>query len=378
MNNHLYSNIQIRSPILESVHFGGNAITSDDNITEYGAVGTDFTLPNTSLPNFIKDGKIVLPHFDTTPVYMDKVQHGEEMAFPYLFPNGRNGLNEPRDSKLTYKQYFQHRIYNMDSRWRTNISYFLNAVNLCEREQLLQTVNVAMKWRKPETQCRQNQPNVHIRNCDIDSEDNPDVIQNSYMFAKQIRGTAAFWKNKLMNLLAMIKCLGPPTIFVTLSANDNHWPELAMMYTGLPFDEVQNANLQDNIKQDPLLAAIHFERRWNALLKYLKDAQPLGEIVDFFSRIEFQSRGSVHMHSFLWIKNAPDLNCDDHATIVEFIDSIISTELPSKIEDEELYNLVSSLQVHHHSFTCQRRRTTRCRFGFPYQSAKETKNFTKC
>lgn len=79
----------------------------------------------------------------------------------------------------------------------------------------------------------------------------------------------------------MIKCLCPPTLFFTLSADDNHWPELAMMYTGLPYDDLENIHLQENVKKDPLFAAIHFEKRWNALLKYLKDAQPLGEIVAY-------------------------------------------------------------------------------------------------
>ena len=53
----------------------------------------------------------------------------------------------------------------------------------------------------------------------------PALMQNSYMFTKQIRGTAAYWKSALLRLLAMVKTLGPPTFFVTLSCNDN-WPEL--------------------------------------------------------------------------------------------------------------------------------------------------------
>ena len=49
--------------------------------------------------------------------------------------------------------------------------------------------------------------------------------ENSYMFMKQIRGTAAYWKTTLLNLLAMIRNIGPPTLFMTLSANDYHWEE---------------------------------------------------------------------------------------------------------------------------------------------------------
>lgn len=56
---------------------------------------------------------------------------------------------------------------------------------------------------------------------------NPDILQNSYMFMKTMRGTAAYWKDVLFNLIAMLKNLGCPTLFMTLSANDYHWKELA-------------------------------------------------------------------------------------------------------------------------------------------------------
>ena len=45
------------------------------------------------------------------------------------------------------------------------------------------------------------------------------------MFIKNIRGTAAYWKDQLFDLLAKINTLGPPTFFVTLTANDLHWPD---------------------------------------------------------------------------------------------------------------------------------------------------------
>ena len=47
------------------------------------------------------------------------------------------------------------------------------------------------------------------------------------MFMKAVRGTVAYWKDVLFNLLAMFKNLGPPALFMTLSSNDYHWPELA-------------------------------------------------------------------------------------------------------------------------------------------------------
>ncbi|CAC5405283.1 unnamed protein product [Mytilus coruscus] len=48
---------------------------------------------------------------------------------------------------------------------------------------------------------------------------------------KNIRGTVAYWADVLQNLLATVKSLGPPTLFLTLSADDCSWPELKMLLT---------------------------------------------------------------------------------------------------------------------------------------------------
>lgn len=56
------------------------------------------------------------------------------------------------------------------------------------------------------------------------------------MFMKNIRGTVAYFRNQLYNLLAMFKAIGPPSIFMTLSADDLHWPELSMAINDISFD----------------------------------------------------------------------------------------------------------------------------------------------
>ena len=39
-------------------------------------------------------------------------------------------------------------------------------------------------------------------------------------------GTPAYCKDQLLDLLAKINTLGPPTFSLTLTANDMHWPQL--------------------------------------------------------------------------------------------------------------------------------------------------------
>lgn len=54
---------------------------------------------------------------------------------------------------------------------------------------------------------------------------------------KNIKGTVAYFKNVLYDILAIFKSLGPPTLFVTLSADDLHWPELGMTLQNIDFKD---------------------------------------------------------------------------------------------------------------------------------------------
>ena len=60
----------------------------------------------------------------------------------------------------------------------------------------------------------------------------------------------------------------------------------------------------------PVMAARHFQYRLQH--EFLKSpAKPLGKIVDYAIRIEFQARGSPHAHTLIWVENAPKIGIDD-------------------------------------------------------------------
>lgn len=162
-------------------------------------------------------------------------------------------------------------------------------MNTFEKNRLFEVVSVYMRVRK------QTVGHHLLQLSDLHSlSNNPDLINNSFMFMKTIRGTVANWKDVLFNLLAMIRNIGCPTLFMTLSANDYYWPELANSLN-VPIEELPFA-----VQKNPLFTAIHFERRWRALLRHVinNSSNPLGKVHDYFARIEFQARGSPHLHIF--------------------------------------------------------------------------------
>lgn len=148
-----------------------------------------------------------------------------------------------------------------------------------------------------------------------------------------------------------------------------------MLLTGRTFSEcVSSASGTANMIKNPLLTSLHFERRWKCLLReIIKGPQPpFGHVIDHFARIEYQNRGSPHLHLFLWIDKAPNLISNSSNDIIQFIDSIIKSTIPSEDEDKELHDLVSRLQIHHHTLTCKKRRYSGCRFGFPQPTTSKT------
>ena len=59
-----------------------------------------------------------------------------------------------------------------------------------------------------------------------DLNENPEIKENCYAFMRNIRGTAAYWQRAKLDLFAMFRTLGPPSYFITLSADNMNWPDL--------------------------------------------------------------------------------------------------------------------------------------------------------
>lgn len=79
---------------------------------------------------------------------------------------------------------------------------------------------------------------------------------------------------------------------------------------------------------------------------------PLGKIEDFFYRVEFQQRGSPHIHMLLWIEGAPRFGVQTDDEVINFIDQV--TTCSKEANDATLSELVVR-QCHSHSKTCKKK-----------------------
>ena len=346
-------------------------------LEECSLVPVDYSMGNREISS--NAGNVInVPRSSCEPVNIYDIEGGEEMAFPRLFPHGINGYNAERVQRVPYGMYFRSRLYNFQGHWRRDISYLLHGAASFDKHLLRNEIGIYLKMTSNEKEGFKNNDVTASYVCNSQRDIN--FLQNSYMFMKNIRGTIAYFRNALNDLLAMVRTLGPSTLFMTLSADDLHWPELGMLLENIDYGTaVKKQSLLESMRSDPLMSATHFERRFNALMKHVIKGpeKPLGEVVDYFYRVEFQNRGSCHYHIFFWIKDIPsDINSETADALLTYIDKVIKTELPNQADDPELHNMVRRLQMHSHGKYCTPHGKSSCRFNFPYKPCKKSRILT--
>ena len=179
----------------------------------------------------------------------------------------------------------------------------------------------------------------------------------------------------------MIRQLGPVTLFCSFSSAETQWTHLLRILGKLvdkkeySDKELENLNWEEKcrlIQGDPVTCARHFDNQFNQFLKtfLISSGHPLGKIANWFYRVEYQQRGSPHIHMLIWLEQASTFGHDDDDVVTSFIDKIIMCKKPDN--DAELAHLVNR-QIHRHCQTCRKKSKAECRFNFPQPPMKLSK-----
>ena len=194
-----------------------------------------------------------------------------------------------------------------------------------------------------------------------------------------IPGSPQYWKVFGLDLIAMTQTKGLPDFFVTLTVNDA-WPHIqATVKSGWGAAEktedihLEAATNSEAVGTYPDISVMAAEVRFQWFMKnYLKNAKesPLGKVVDYVWKNEYQKRGAVHWHMLLWIE--PRTIPDDAVT----------AEMPRANDTNDptahyIRKLVKKLQMHG---TCTPKcfqkafghTTSKCKFRFPYHVPQES------
>ncbi|KAE8277087.1 hypothetical protein D5F01_LYC25124 [Larimichthys crocea] len=314
----------------------------------------------------------VAPAQGNKPVGFFAIPKLEAMAFPVQFPTGQNTLDEVREKKLSPSKYFNARLFCVDTRFASDQSYLFFAQFVTETHMATNSMSIQMRKGKPITRDGRKISSKMLQ----DKQEVEKLITNkdATRFMQPLRGTPAYWEKTLKDLNAMVRQLGKPTFFLTFSAAEMRWPEVIEAVKAQQGEQVDFSQLDWNAKCDilrsnPVTVMRLFEKRVDALMTdlILSPAHPIGEVEDYFYRVEFQARGSPHIHLLVWIKDAPEFgDLQDDSVVIKFIDQYITCQMPDPNADPELHKIVSEVQLHsrNHSKSCKKGNVM-CRFGFP-------------
>ena len=98
----------------------------------------------------------------------------------------------------------------------------------------------------------------------------------------------------------------------------------------------------------------------------------VGQVIDHNERREFQSRGAQHPHGILHVQGAPVFDEDRDEAVIRFIDKYITCAIPDKEQYPKLHKLVTTVQIHGHSQTCEKKKGVKCRFKYPQPPSLHT------
>ena len=141
-----------------------------------------------------------------------------------------------------------------------------------------------------------------------ESVDNLVRNDQGFLFMSKIRGTPAYWKRFQSEVLAMVKQLGCPSFFLTHSCADLKWNDLLEVIfksrnLQMAAEEIAGMDYFTRCKflnDNPVAVVRHFQYRVEVFfIEVILISDPLSNVKYYAIRVEFQVRGSLHIHSFL-------------------------------------------------------------------------------
>ncbi|XP_024120095.2 uncharacterized protein LOC112141236 [Oryzias melastigma] len=326
------------------------------------------------LDQYFEDILNLAPAEGNNPVRLLSNRENEAKCFPVIFPDGKNVFHEIRKYKLSLSRYFNNRILHADGRFAQNVEYIFFAQYMSEVEKVVCSVSVAL--RKEKTGRASESVSADARS--EKSLKKLLEVDQGYCFLRPIRGTPAFWQATQKDLLACVRQLGLPVWFCSFSAADLRWKNLldtVLRQEGRTqtADQLDWTDRCDLLRRNSVTAARMFDFRWHCFLRevLLSPANPIGKIIDYFYRVEFQQRGSPHVHVLFWVEGAPQIGKATVEEVAAFIDRYVTCEIP--VDDEVLAEIVLSVQQHSRSHTKSCKKGGKaCRFNFPRTASGRT------
>lgn len=249
------------------------------------------------------------------PISLLMDTHAEALSFPTIYCGKQRVMKDP---KITRTDIAKSDARNKDRRCAIP-SKLLYSYKLSQTFQIANQNSLCLRKKRGKSS------SVTAEKL-LNNEFVDNLIQHDdgYKLLKNIRSSPAYWQDKQKTLMAMIRQFEIPTLFITLSAAETKWNELIVILKKVLQNEIITEEMAeqltweekaDLIRKDPITCFRYFDYRLRMCNKYLllNNSETFKDhpIQDSYARIEFQHRGSPHVHGLYWLKNAPKFKEDD-------------------------------------------------------------------
>ena len=120
-------------------------------------------------------------------------------------------------------------------------------------------------------------------------------LDEGYKFLRALRGSPPYFEKAKKDIFAMIRQLGPATLFCSFLSVETQWIHLRILghlvdNKGYSDNELENLNWKEKcrlIQNDPVTCARLFDYQFNQFLGRfsISSAAPIGKIADWFYRV---------------------------------------------------------------------------------------------
>ena len=318
----------------------------------------------------------------------------EEKLFPQLFPYGIGGYlssNLLNRSNMGFANYCKNRILSTSSKFREDVDYLFFLTIVKEQIQMRRSERTYLRKAA-------KLPSLTRASLSCTNQDLLKKADTLYQHVKNLRGSAPYFQDSGKRLLAFLRQKGAPTLFVTLSAAEFSWDDLALRIyetvtnkpSTLEFIRSQSQSWRNKLLHDNVVqSTIHFNKRVEKIIAYL-NKNPLLEhngvkyrVDNYFARKEFQARGAPHAHMLLWLigdngEEPPSLfassegegpsMADISSSIASFSTGVICGSADeATCENHEIFQSdcdscislkedIVKYQSHRHKFTCHKKK----------------------
>ena len=248
-------------------------------------------------PEFIEDDERAQSVFSFAPgegnkplsIFEDK--NCEELAYPGIFCGEARAENSAQHVPVYYSDICKSELRRSDRR-----------VSMCIENLFFKVRKLQMKILLGKSQVTRHKHKTKGRKITAGDLKKDGALEklcysdDGYSFLRALRGSPPYFEKAKKDLFAIIRQLGPATLFCSFSAAETKWKHLLKILGKLidkkeySDEELDNFTWEEKtrlIQSDPVTCARHFDyQSQQFFLKFLSsNLSPLGNIADWFYRV---------------------------------------------------------------------------------------------